>query len=598
MVNQPSLSSSDLDSQPLLRSSSTPRNLKSSNRSVRASTTTTVLVSSTANITISSPLPGNDIPESSTHDHPELTYTYAYGPTGLLGLRRNRYALGCALFASIGGWVFGYDQGVVANVLVMKAFLQRFPLDAWGKGMLTASLDLGALFGALMSGLADRYSRKTAIFWACVVFIVGTILQALALSVFLLVLGRGLSGIGIGALSTLSPLYITEISPPELRGSLLALEQFSIVLGCVAGFWVGYATRNIDSSISYVLPLSMPLLPALILAIGVFWLPPSPRLLVAQGKVEDAHETLIRLRGEENRTLADIEVLEIQAEASMLERRAYIEGGPGMSVKDNWLASELRGWRLLLSKKYRDRTMVGIVVMFIQQWSGINALLYYGPTLLASFGLGSSNATLLVAGGVGIVQFLAVFPAIAGIDHWGRKFLLRSGSVVMGCSHLIIAMVVYEDSDDWADHRVGAWLAVACLYVFTLAYGVSYGPVGWVLPSEVFPTSIRSKGVALSTMSNWVNNFLIGLLAPVLIEMSPAWTFMIFSIACFFGYLWSTYIIPETASVSLEEIDRFFRSSVGKEDAELRSEIEGELGLVEVIRQIWEEDRPERSGAD
>ncbi|TFK50832.1 MFS monosaccharide transporter [Heliocybe sulcata] len=547
MASQQRLTSAaDLDSQPLLRPSGSFR----ANRNGVA-----------------------DIGSSEVQDDSELTYTYAYGPPGLLGLLHNKYALACALFASIGGWVFGYDQGVIANVLVMKEFLLRFPLGAWEKGVLTASLDLGSLFGALMSGLADRYSRKTAIFWACVIFILGTTLQALALSVFFLVLGRGLAGIGVGALSTLSPLYITEISPPELRGSLLALEQFSIVLGCVAGFWAGYATRNIGSRLSYVLPLALPLLPALLLAIGVFWLPPSPRLLVAQGKVEDARNTLIGLRGGDNRTLVDIEVLEVQAEATLLERRAYIEGGLGTPLKDSWFTSEIRGWQRLLSKKYRDRTMVGIIVMFIQQWSGINALLYYGPTLFASFDLGSSNATLLVAGGVGIVQFLAVFPAIASIDNWGRKPLLRGGSVVMGCSHLIIAMIIYQDSDNWAEHRTGAWLAVVCLYVFTLAYGVSYGPVGWVLPSEVFPTSIRSKGVALSTMSNWINNFLIGLLTPVLIEVSPAWTFMIFSIACFFGYLWSTYTIPETAGVSLEEIDRFFRSSVGKEDAELRSEV-------------------------
>ncbi|EPQ55310.1 hypothetical protein GLOTRDRAFT_61251 [Gloeophyllum trabeum ATCC 11539] len=477
---------SDLDAQPLLR--------PSTRQAGTEGTTATVSISSNARISITS-LP-HSASDSDSHEHEDdvdLTYTYAYGPSGLLGLLHNKYALGCALFASIGGWVFGYDQGVIANVLVMKEFLLRFPVGAWEKGVLTASLDLGALVGALLSGLADHYSRKSAIFWACIIFIIGTALQAFALSIFWLVLGRGLAGIGVGALSSLSPLYITEISPPELRGSLLALEQ------------------------------------------------------------------------------------------------AYMEGRA--SVKDPWLIAELKGWRRLLSTKYRDRTMVGVIVMVIQQWSGINALLYYGPTLLSSFGLGSSNATLLVAGGVGIVQFLAVFPAIAGIDHWGRKALLRGGSIVMGCAHLVIAMVIHEDSDDWAGHRTGAWVAVTCLYVFTFAYGLSYGPVGWVLPSEVFPTSIRSKGVALSTMSNWTNNFLIGLLTPGLIELSPAWTFMVFSTACFLGYLWSTYTVPETAGVSLEEIDKFFRSSVGKEDAELRGEIERELGLTDVIRRIWEDGR-------
>jgi len=218
------------------------------------------------------------------------------------------------------------------------------------------------------------------------------------------------------------------------------------------------------------------------------------------------------------------------------------------------------------------------------EWSGINALLYYGPTLVRSVGLQGDTVTLLVSGGIGVVQFVAVFPAIVNIDRWGRKPFLRGGSAVMAASHLIIALLIYQFEGDWTHHSKAAWVAVGCIYMFTAAYGMSFGPIGWVLPSEVFPLSMRSKGVALSTASNWVNNFLIGLVTPGIMAMSASATFITFSTACFLAYFWSTYVVPETANVSLEEVDAVFRSAAGSEDLALKRQIEENLGLQELIR--------------
>jgi len=172
-------------------------------------------------------------------------YKYAYGPGGLPGLRHNYYALASAVFASIGGLLFGYDQGVIANVLVMKDFRSRWQASPWDIGLMTAMLELGALAGALLAGtFADRYSRKVSIFSACVIFCVGSLLQCGAHSLGQLIWGRAIGGIGIGSLSMLSPLYMAEISPPEVRGSLMAMEQLAIVLGVVLGFWTGFFTRH------------------------------------------------------------------------------------------------------------------------------------------------------------------------------------------------------------------------------------------------------------------------------------------------------------------------------------------------------------------
>jgi len=381
---------------------------------------------------------------------------------------------------------------------------------------------------------------------------------------------------------------MAEISPPESRGSLLALEQFSIVLGCVIGFWTGFFTRNVPGSLSWRIPLGLQLLPGILLGLGSFALPASPRLLVLQGRREEALASLAKLR---LRTLTEarsdpliqVELLEMEAEAIMLQRAN--PSGRGSPLRNEALA-----WARLFDRRYVDRTLVGVMVMFFQQWSGINALLYYGPLLVRSLGLNGKTVDLLVAGGVNVVQFLAVLPAILYIDKWGRKPLLRGGSAVMTISHLTIALLVFEFGSEWEIHPIATWVAVSGVYLYTAAYGVSLGPVAWVLPNEVFPLSMRGKGAALSTASVWANNFLIGLITPPLMDNSPAMTFGVFGTACFLAYLWATYIVPETANVSLEMIDELFRSPASQEDMVLKKQVERELGLHDLMRGLSEED--------
>ncbi|KAH6910174.1 monosaccharide transporter [Coprinopsis sp. MPI-PUGE-AT-0042] len=516
----------------------------------------------------------------------EASYSYSYGPSGLAGLKYNRYALLCAFFASIGGLEFGYDQGVIANVLVMEDFLRRWPITPLQKGVMTAVLELGALVGALSAGVfADRYSRRHSIVAACLIFIIGSSFQAFAASLMHLFIGRAVGGIGVGALSMLSPLYMAEISPPEVRGSLLALEQLSIVLGVVFGFWTGFATRSLEGSASWRIPLAIQIGPGVILGLGCLFLPPSPRWLVMKGRHDDALKSLSRLRMREpdeahSDPLLQIELLEMRVETELIARAT------GLQPSKPSPGSEMKAWKQLFSSEYRPRTWIGVLIMFFQQWSGINALLYYGPTLVESIGFKGDSVTLAVSGGIGIVQFLAVLPAIIIIDRVGRRPLLRFGSAVMTVAHLSIAVLVKRFENDWPSHRAGAWSAVAGIYLFTAAYGVSFGPIGWVLPSEVFPLSVRSKGVALSTASNWTNNFLIGLITPVALSISPAGTFMTFAVACFFAYLWSSYMVPETANVSLEEMDAVFNSSASVADHQLKAEIEEEVGLRTLLREL------------
>ncbi|OAX37789.1 general substrate transporter [Rhizopogon vinicolor AM-OR11-026] len=527
-------------------------------------------------ITLDTPHGGSLVVHEDGH-----SYNYSYGPSGIPGLVLNRYAVACAAFAGIGGLSFGYGQGVIANVLVMKDFLAHWPIGPWEKGLMTAALELGALFGAIASGiLADRYSRRRSIFFASIIFCLGSVLQCGAQSLNTLILGRAIGGLGVGALSMLSPLYIAEISSPELRGSLMALEQLAIVLGVVFGFWTGFLTRNIPGSASWRIPLALQFLPGISLCLGCFILPPSPRLSVLRGRMDEALQTLAKLRlrtpdEAKEDPLIQLELLEMQINIALVHREADSKEGFSREA-----------WTRLFGPKYIRRTLIGVMIMFFQQWSGINALLYYGPTLVESIGMRGDTVTLLVSGGIGIVQFLAVIPAIIFLDQWGRKPLLRGGSVIMAVSHFLIAVFIHLFEDDWTSHTTAAWVAVFCIYTFTASYGMSFGPIGWVLPSEVFPLSMRSKGVSLSTASVWINNFLIGLVTPPLMEISSAATFMVFACACFGAYLWSTYVVPETAGVSLEEMDVVFGSEVGQEDSKLKFELERELGLHDLIKNL------------
>lgn len=494
---------------------------------------------------------------------------------------------------------------MIANVLVMSDFKKRWPITSFQVGAMTAILELGALVGAILAGIfADRYSRRHSIFVASIIFCIGSSFQCGAQSLSDIFFGRAIGGIGVGALSMLSPLYMAEISPPELRGSLTAIEQFSIVLGVVFGFWTGFFTRSVAGSFSWRIPLAIQIIPGIILALGCIYLPPSPRLLVLQGRYDEALQSLAKLRGVSvSKTTTDerlypvlhIELLEMRVEASLIQRLNFLHDADTDTNKSG-LMSEWKAWKRLFSPKYRERTLIGVLIMFFQQWSGINALLYYGPILMKSVGLGSGNsngsendtATLMVSGGIGIVQFLSVFPVILIIDKLGRKPLLRCGSIFMTFSHLTIAILVYQFSDNWTQHRSAAWVCVFCMYLFTASYGISFGPVGWVLPSEVFPSSIRSKGVALSIASNWINNFLIGLTTPFMMEVSPPFTFGTFGIACFIAYFWSTYRVPETANLSLEEMDAVFQDGVGREDQEIRTQIEEDMRLRGLIREVAE----------
>ncbi|KAL8644775.1 MAG: hypothetical protein Q9210_007078 [Variospora velana] len=299
-----------------------------------------------------------------------------YGPNGLRGIFTSHYAATCAAFAALGGMVFGYDQGVVSVVLVMEQFLGRFTSVSdkaagagFYKGLLTAMIELGAFIGALNQGwIADKISRKYSIVVAVVIFTVGGILQTASMNYAMLTIARLIGGVGVGMLSMVAPLYISEISPPEIRGSLLVLEELSIVGGICIAYWITYGTRYMPGEWAWRLPFLLQMIPSTVLALGILFLPFSPRWLASKGRDDEALESLGQLR---QLPVTDWRVqqewFDIRAEAAFHRQTNAIKH-PGLQRKSkvNSIKLEIASWIDCFRKGCWRRTHVGIGLMFFQ----------------------------------------------------------------------------------------------------------------------------------------------------------------------------------------------------------------------------------------
>lgn len=513
-----------------------------------------------------------------------------HGGSGINGLFANKYVVACCCMASLGGLLFGYDQGVISVILTLPVFQDRYKqLDpnhtshsSFYKGLMTSMIELGAFFGAANQGwIADKYSRKYSIMIAVVWFVVGSIIQTTAIDYAMLVIGRLIAGVAIGMLSMVAPLYMSEIAPPEIRGTLLVLEEWSIVFGIVVAYWLTFGTRYIGSGTSewtFRFPFLLQILPALLLFVGIWFLPFSPRWLALRGRDDDCLESLSKLRQlPKTDSRVRTEWVQIRSEAAfqkemMCVRHPTLQDGSRKSS----IKLEYSMWVDCFRSGCWKRTMVGVGLMFFQQFVGINALIYYGPTLFESLGL-SYNLQLSMSGVMNVMQLVGVSASILFMDPVGRRPLLLGGSLAMFISHLIVAVLVGKFSSDWPAHEASAWVGVSFIFLYMISFGLSWGPVPWAMPSEIFPSSLRAKGVALSTCSNWANNFIIGLITPALIDNTGYGAYVFFAVFCLLSGIWTYFFVPETASRSLEEMDLVFNDRAGNEDEARRKAIFLEL---------------------
>ncbi|EHY56481.1 hypothetical protein HRR83_002435 [Exophiala dermatitidis] len=522
------------------------------------------------------------------------------GKAGPQALLRNFRVFGIACFACIGGLLYGYNQGVFSGVLTMTSFNHHmgvYTTNTTKKGWLTSILELGAWFGTLYSGfLAELISRKYAILVNTSIFILGVIVQCTATSTGHsgILGGRFVVGMGVGSLSMIVPMYVAECSPPELRGLLIGVQQFAIEFGIMVSFWIDYGTNYIggtgqgQSEAAWLVPLALQLFPALILLIGMIFMPFTPRWLVHHGREQEARKTLATLRSMPvDHELIELEFLEIKAQ-SIFEKRTVEAHFPHLASLTPMNIIKLQfvaiGSLFRTMPMFR-RVIVATVTMFFQQWTGINAVLYYAPQIFGALGLSSNTTSLLATGVVGIAMFLATIPAILYIDRIGRRPALALGALGMGLCHFIIAIIFAKNEHQWPTHKGAGWAAIAMVWLFVIHFGWSWGPCAWIVVAEIWPMSARPYGIALGASSNWMNNFIVGQVTPDMITGIRYGTFILFGLLITLGAGFIWFFVPETKQLTLEEMDLIFGSSgVVSADQERMAQINAELGLDRLQR--------------
>ncbi|KAL3425553.1 quinate permease [Phlyctema vagabunda] len=403
-----------------------------------------------------------------------------------------------------------------------------------------------------------------------------------------------LSGAGVGSLSMVVPMYNAEVAPPEVRGSLIALQQLAITFGIMISFWIDYGTNYIggtgptQSNASWLVPICLQLFPALVLLVGMAFMPFSPRWLVHHNREKEARAVLATLRGlPQDHELVELEFLEIKAQ-SLFEKRTIAEHWPNLRELSTWNTFKLQFvaiGSLFKTRAMFRRVIVATVTMFFQQWSGINAVLYYAPTIFTTLGLSSNTVSLLATGVVGIVMFLATIPSVLYIDRLGRKPVLIVGAIGMATCHIIIAVIVAKNRDSWAEHSAAGWAAVAMVWLFVVHFGYSWGPCAWIIVAEIWPLSNRPYGIALGASSNWMNNFIVGQVTPDMISGISYGTYLVFGILTYMGAAFIHFFVPETKRLTLEEMDVIFGSEgTAQADFERMEEINREIGLLSILR--------------
>jgi sugar porter (SP) family MFS transporter len=441
---------------------------------------------------------------------------------------RRVYALG-----ALAAVLFGYDNGIIGAALL---FIPRdLPLTPWQQGAVVSATVFGAMLGALGSGpAADRQGRQRILLAAGAVFTVGALGAGAAPTVAVLVAFRFVLGLAIGIASVMVPLYLAEIAPARHRGVVTSLNQYMIIVGTVLASAIGFGLAFTGS---WRWMLLIGVFPAVALMIGMFAMPDTPRSLVRRGHPDDARTVLLGLRGDP--LLAERELAEIVE----LERQQH-DTGTGARLSAPWVR------RLLL---------LGAALAVFQQLTGINAIVYYAPTVLTGLGL-SSLTTLLFFFLNGLVNVLTIALVVRSkvVDRRGRKPILLAGLVGMSASLFTVGAAALV----LPVHSTALLVtAMAAFVVFTNAFSATWGPVLWVLLAEIFPLAIRGSAMAIATLFNWLAAFVVSLTFPSFTALAGAGVaFIVYAAAgvVIFPIVWR--MVPETKQRSLESLEEGFRT--------------------------------------
>lgn len=429
------------------------------------------------------------------------------------------------LLGALAGLMFGLDIGVIAGA---QHFIQKdFRTSDVVLEHIVSWMMLGAAIGALGAGwMAKSLGRKRSLLLGSFIFVVASILCGLSDSISVLLIGRLVLGFSIGVLSFTAPIYLAEIAPENIRGSMVSLYQLMITIGIFLAF---LSDTAFSYSGNWHWMLGIIAIPGAIFFLGVFTLPDSPRWLMMRGQKEEATRVLMRLRGD--RELVRREELEITAQLSIPQH----------------------GWEMFLrNPNFRRSVGLGVLLQIVQQFTGMNVVMYYAPRIFQDMGY-KTEAQLWFTAVVGLVNVLATLIAIWLVDRWGRKPILYVGFSVMAIGLGVVGTMMHIGMHT----QVAQLFTVAMLLVFIIGFAMSAGPLIWILCSEVQPLNGRDFGIAISTFTNWIANFVVGATFLTLLNhFGNAQTFWLYSSFNVVFLLITGLLVPETKNITLEFIER------------------------------------------
>ncbi|KAI8899270.1 general substrate transporter [Globomyces pollinis-pini] len=489
----------------------------------------------------------------------------------------NFYGYVVAFAAGIGGLLFGYEIGVIGQVLSLDTFCYDFgalavPLQKDDNGAYlqseyyqtlnqytTFTFLMGCSIGSvIVAYLADMIGRRKTILCSGILFLMGAIAQSFAPkgpnihSIFYS--GRFVGGVGIGMASMCVPLYISETAPTSIRGRLITIQQLMITLGILIASIVNAIIISLVEPVTGFLPqelvngskgfewryaLAVQMIPALCLIVVMIFMPESPRWLIMNNL---QHEAL--------KTMATLQQLDVTNAALVEEFEEMID----MVTTEKLIGSG--DWNELISFKIRKRTFITFFLQLFQQWTGINVIFYYGPQLLEQMGFEKRTSQIQGAITNNFVNFISTFPGMYFVETFGRRSLFIWGGIGCFVSQFFLTYVLTMWNQDSSFTNA---IALTCICTFTLSFGSTWGPCAWIYQSEVFPLRVRAKGTGLATFSNWFNGAIVSYLNPVFLKSFPNQVFAVYGAMDVMATVFAYLFVPETMGQSLEDMDAIFQ---------------------------------------
>ncbi|KAJ3279524.1 hypothetical protein HK104_001392 [Borealophlyctis nickersoniae] len=473
------------------------------------------------------------------------------------------YNILVAFGAAMGGFLFGYEIGVISQVLSMESFGLRFGLltrDASGKvvdaadkddmtGWVTFTFLFGCIIGAAaVSFLSDRFGRKRSLLIGGTFFLIGCAMQTAAGEIGLLYAGRLVGGMGIGVLSQVVPVYISETSPAGIRGRLTTIYQLMITIGIFIASCINSGIINsslVGSDAEWRWALAVQMFPGFFL-IGInAFMPYSPRWLMNKNRDAEAINAIAKLRN------ADPNSEIVQHEYHEIKNSIAVERQIGTA---SWSELKITG--------IFNRVLIGITLQFFQQWTGINVILYYQNELVEKMGFSKEDSATAFNLAINAINMVSTLPGMYLVERVGRRKLLLWGAIGMGLAQYVVTLALGLAKS--TDTPKLAWLAIVAVFVFEINFASTWGPMVWTYQSEIYPMRIRSKATSCATMSNWTWNAVISKIAPLINKKAEHFTYLLWGSMSLFGFVFTYFCVPETMGKTLEDMDDLFGYTQGK----------------------------------